>query len=79
MSNIKTHYLCASVFQIVSRQEKSGKKASVHTGVLVKISGRNRRIAGTGEKLKAGTGSTCPYLLIFCLILLAIPKKESDN
>jgi hypothetical protein len=40
------------VFQIVSRQEKSGKKAGVHAVVLVKISGRNQWIAGIGEKLK---------------------------
>jgi hypothetical protein len=40
------------VFQIVSSPDKSGKKASVHAVVLVKISGRNQRIVGVGEKLK---------------------------
>jgi hypothetical protein len=40
------------VFQIVSRQEKNGKKAGIHAVVLVKIAGGNRRIAGGGDKLK---------------------------
>jgi hypothetical protein len=51
MSNIKTHHLCPSVFQFVSRQEKSGKKAGVHVVALVKIFGWNRRIGRGGGKL----------------------------
>jgi hypothetical protein len=40
------------VFQIVSRQRKSEKKAGIHAIVLVKIFGQNQWIAGIGEKLK---------------------------
>jgi hypothetical protein len=54
MSKIKTPCFCASVFQIVSRQEKSGKKAGIHAVVLVKIFGRNQQIGRVGDKLKAG-------------------------
>jgi hypothetical protein len=52
MSNIKIPYLCASALQIVSRQEKSVKKTGIHAVVLVKISGRNRRIGRVAGKLK---------------------------
>jgi hypothetical protein len=52
MSKIQKACFYSSKFQIVSRREKSGKKAGFHADVLVKISGRNRQIGRVGEKLK---------------------------